>query len=153
MVDGVGDVARQGLDRELACDLLEHATLLDAGRVLRADQVEDDGGGDCLVEPDSQHVDVGRLAGHRVARQLLDDDRCAPRAVDAELEHRAGVLERVAQLPRVNLEGDGVLAPAVDDPGHVAGPAQTARRARSRGFAALDWKGCRLGGGHGRPRW
>jgi hypothetical protein len=41
-------------------------------------------------------------------------------AVEAQVEHRAGVGQSQAQLTRVDLEGDRVLAAAVDDAGNVA---------------------------------
>ena len=142
VLDRVGDVAGQRLDGELARDLLEHAALLDAGRVLGADQLEHHGGADRLVEADPQQVDVHRLAGDRMADELLDHDRRGCGAVDAQLEHRAGVGERVAQHARVDLERDRVLAAAVDDAGDVAGAAQAARRARAGGLAMLDCERC-----------
>src|SRR5947209_1315314 len=43
VVDEVRDVAWQRLDVQLARDLLEHASLLDPGRTLGADQIEDHG--------------------------------------------------------------------------------------------------------------
>src|SRR3984885_1239246 len=153
VVDGIRDVTGQSLDRQLARDLLEHTALLDAGRVLSADQVEHHGSADRLVKSDAQHVDVDRHAADRVAGQLLDDHGRGAGAVDAELEHRARVLEGVAQLPLIDLEGDRILATPVDDSGDAAGTPQATRRTRSRDLAALDWKGCALSRGHDRPRW
>ena len=131
VLERVRDVGRQRLDGELARDLLEHAALLDAGSVVGADELEHDRRLDRLVEPDAQQVDVHGVAGDRVAGQLLDDDRRAAGAVDAEVEHRAGVGQRLAQHARVDLEGDRVLAAAVYDAGDLALAAQAPRRARS----------------------
>ena len=68
--DPVGDVGRQGLDRDLAGDVLEHAALLHAGRVLGALELERHGRLDLLVEADLEEVEVldrarapGRAAG------------------------------------------------------------------------------------------
>ena len=48
----LGDRGRQGRDRDLVGDVLEHAALLDAGRVLGAEQLDRDLGLDLLVELD-----------------------------------------------------------------------------------------------------
>ena len=131
----------QRLDRHLARDLLEHAAVLDAGRVLGADQLERHRRLDRHVEPDPQQVDVHGLAADRVALELLEDDRRGRAAVELEIEHRAGVGERVAQLAGVDLERDRLLAAAVDDAGHVAVAAQPARGARAGGLAAARRRG------------
>ena len=60
---------------ELARDLLEHAALLDAGRVLDARQLDRHDRADLLVEADAQQVDVGGLAAHRVALGVLQHHR------------------------------------------------------------------------------
>ena len=138
VVDRVRDVGGERLDRELARHLFEHAALLDAGRVLCPGEIEHDGGADRHVEPDPEHVDVDRVAGHRVARDLLDHDRNGSIAADAQLEHRAGVGKRVPQQAGVDVERDRVLATAVDHAGHVALAAQPARRPRSGRLATLD---------------
>ena len=52
-----GIARRQGLDVELARDLLEHAALLDARRV--ADEVHRERCVDRLIEPNLVKVDVG----------------------------------------------------------------------------------------------
>ena len=154
VLERVRDVARQRLDRELARDLLEHAALLDPGRVLGADQLEHHGRLDRLVEADAQQIDVDGLAADGVADELLEDDRAAAGAVDPQVEDRAGVGQRLAQLARVDRERDRVLAAAVDDAGHVALAPQPAGRARARRLA-LGRRSERLmsAAGHARRRW
>ena len=71
--DRLGDRVRQRLDVQLARDLLEHAALLDAGRLLAAGQLERHDRVDRDVEVDAQQVDVHRLAAHRVVLGALED--------------------------------------------------------------------------------
>ena len=145
MLESVRDVVRERLDRQLARDELEHAALLDAGRVLGTDEFEDHRRLDRLVEPDAKQVQVHSRAADRVADEVLDDDRRAGRAIDLELEHGARVLQREPQRPLVDLEGDRVLAAAVDDPGDVPLASQAPRGARSGGVAVAYGEGCCLG--------
>ena len=110
---------------------------LTPGGLLGAGQLELHGRLDLDVEPHAQQVDVHRLAADRVALEFLEHDRRRRGALDLEVEHCAGVRERVAQFARRNLEGDRVLAAAVEDAGHVAargaGGARCANpRARAR---------------------
>ena len=63
----------------------------------------------------------------RMALELLDARPASAGAVDREVDQGAGVRERLAQRPRVDLEGDRVLAAAVDDAGHL--PSRRRRRA------------------------
>ena len=100
---------------------------------------------------------MDRVAGHRVARDVLDHDRRGRIAADAELEHRAGVRERVSKHAGVDLERDGLLAAAVEDAGQLPVPAQATRGPRARGLTRLDGKRCRwavatTGDGSGRAR-
>ena len=59
-------------------------------------------------------------------------------AVDAQVEHGAGAGEREAQLARVGVEAQRLVAAAVDDAEHAALAAQAARRARAGGGPAVD---------------
>ena len=53
--------------------MLEDAALLDAGRVVAADQLDRDRGLDGLVEADADQVDVDRVAADGVALRLLEN--------------------------------------------------------------------------------
>ncbi len=59
-VDGdlLGDRGRQGLDGDLAGDVLEHAALADAGRVVGALELDGDLGLDLLVEANLEAVEM-----------------------------------------------------------------------------------------------
>ena len=59
--------------------------------------------------------------------------------------------KKLAQDAGVNGKRDGILAPAVEDARHLAGPPQPPRRARTRGIAGLHRERCSLGGRHGQP--
>ena len=132
--------------------MLEHAALLDARSGVGADELERDRRLDRLVEPDPQQVDVDRLAADRVADQLLDHDRSRGFAVDAQIEHRAGVLKGKPQGSRIDLERHRVRPAAVHDPGHVSLAAKAPRGARPGGLAACDGEDACCGG-HGGGRW
>ena len=60
------------------------------------------------------------LAAHRMALEVLDEHRSGRAAVDADVEDRAGVGQRVAQDARVDGEVRRLAVAAVDDAGHVA---------------------------------
>ena len=77
-------------------DVLEHAALLDAGRLLGADELDRDVGLDLLVEVDLLEVEVDEVAADRVALLLLDHHRDRSRALDLEVEEGAAVHEHVA---------------------------------------------------------
>ena len=66
VLDGLGDLARERLDVELARDLLEHAALDDPGGLLGAGELERGGRVDRDVEADAEEVDVQRVAAHGV---------------------------------------------------------------------------------------
>ncbi len=148
VLDRVRNVGRERLDRQLARDLLEHAALLDARGVIDAGELEHDRRLDRLVEADAEQVDVHRVAADRMADELLEHDGRGRGTVDAQVEQRAGVRERIAKLPRVDRERDRILATAVDDAGDLTLPSQATRRPRSRGFTLRDIQGCRLGPCH-----
>ena len=76
-----------------------------------------------------------RLAAQRVALGVLEDGR-RRRAVDLQLEHGAGAVQRVAQLARVDGEGERLAAAAVEDAGDLALAAQAAGGARALGRRA-----------------
>ena len=65
--DPVRNVGGQRLDVQLARDVLEHAALLDAGRLLDTLELERDGRLDRLVEPHLEQVEVDHVALDRVA--------------------------------------------------------------------------------------
>ena len=135
VLDRVRDVARQRLDVDLARLLGEHAALDDAGRVVGAEQLEHDRGVDRLVHVHAEEVHVHDLAAHRMALEVLDQHRGGLAAVDADVEDRAGVRERVAQDARVDGEVRRLAVAAVDDAGDVARAAQAAGGARTLGRA------------------
>ena len=68
-------IAWERLDVELVGDLLEHATLLDAGRLLGALHVDRDLRLDLLVEADLEQIDVQHLVPNGMALLVLDDHR------------------------------------------------------------------------------
>ena len=67
MLDRVRDVGGQRFDRELARHVLQHAALLDARRLVGADELKCHSGLNRAVEPDAEQVDVDRSARDRVA--------------------------------------------------------------------------------------
>ena len=78
---------------------------------------------------------VSPLTGWRSSSLTTTGVAAAP--VDLEVDHRAAVGERLAQLARLDLEGDRILAAAVDDAGDVArrgaaGARRGSPRARAR---------------------
>ena len=85
-----GIVGRQRLDGDLAGDVLEHAALFDAGRLLGALELDRDVGLDRDVELDLEQVEVLEVAADRMALLLLDHDRDR-RAVEVEVEERGAV--------------------------------------------------------------
>jgi len=101
--DVVGDLAGQRLDVELARDVLEHAALLDAGRLLDPGQLDRDRGLDLLVEADLEQVDVHDLLAHGVDLLVLDDHRQGLGVADLGVEERAP-REHLAQLAELDLE-------------------------------------------------
>ena len=113
--DALGDRGRQRLDRDLAGDVLEHAALLDAGRLLGSEQLDRHVGLDLVVELDLLEVEVDQVAAHRVALLLLDHDRDRARSLDLEVEQRAAVDEHVASIARGDLKGPRLRPVAVDD--------------------------------------
>ena len=103
---------RQCLDVDLVRHLGEHAALLDTDRV--ADERDDDGGLDRLVEPDLLEVDVRDRAAHLVALVVLEDRRVLAAAVDGDVQHdvaagRSG--QRGAQLALADGDRDGLVRP------------------------------------------
>ena len=86
-----GDRGRQGLDRDLVGDVLEHAALLDAGRVLGPEHLDRHLGLDLLVELDLEQVEMDQQASHRVALLLLDHHRSGRGAVELDVDQRAAV--------------------------------------------------------------
>jgi hypothetical protein len=59
-----------------------------------------------------------------MAQKLLDDDRRAALAVDAQVEHGAGVLQGQAKITCSDLKSDRILTTAVHNPRDVAFSAQ-----------------------------
>ncbi len=89
-------------------------------------------GGDDLVTPDDEEVDVGDDAAHRVALDVTGQGEVAC-AVDLEVEQRieTGVArDGLAELSGDHRHGDGVGAMSVDDPGDPPRRPQAARRTR-----------------------
>ena len=104
--DAVGDLGRQRFDGDLAGDVLEHAAVLDAGRVVGALELDRDLGLDRLVEPHLLQVEVLEAAADRVQLLLLDHDRDGFGALDLEVEERARPRCRIdAHLAFGDLEG------------------------------------------------
>ena len=136
--DALGDRGRQGLDRDLVGDVLEHAALLDAGRLLGPEQLDRHLGLDHLVELDLEQVEVDQRASHRVALLLLDHDRGGRGAVELDVDQRAAVGEHRARLALGHLERACLLAGAVDDARNEPGAAQAAARSRAELGALLD---------------
>jgi hypothetical protein len=141
VLDAVGNVAREGLDRELARDVLEDAALRDAGSGVLPYELEPDGGLDGLVQAHAEKIDVNGMAIDRMARELLEHDRGGRVAVDAEIDDGARAGEHVPERAVVDREGNGILAPAVDDAGHEPGPAQAARRPGALGLTSGNGEG------------
>jgi hypothetical protein len=129
--DPVGDVGRQRFHGDLAGDVLEHATALDAGSAFCALELDDDLGLDRLVEAHLLQVDVLEVSAHRVVLLLLDDDRHRFAALDLQIEQGRAFGEDVAHLALGHLEGARVGAAAVDDAGNEAVAAQPARGSRA----------------------
>ena len=95
MVDGVWDV---GLSRALIVSCASPARAL-AALFLYAGEVPGPARLEMMlalidVEPDPQHVDMDRAAGHRRRADPLVDDRRGRVAADAQLEHCVGVGQR-----------------------------------------------------------
>ena len=129
--------------------LARDAALGDARRVVGADELERDRRVDLLIHADAQQVDMDRLAAHRMALEVLDDDRRALAAVEGDLEDGAGVGERVAQRPPVDGERLRILAATVDHAGYQALAAEAAGGARALDGARADGE-CGCVGGHER---
>ena len=150
MLQRIRDVVRERFDVELAQDVLEHPTLLDSRRVVAADQLQHDGRLDRLIQTHAEQVDMDRVAADRMAGELLEHDRCRAGSVDAQVEHGPGVGECLPQHAGVDLERDRVIPTAVDDPRHVAFPAQAPSGPRASGLALHDFQGCCIGACHRR---
>jgi hypothetical protein len=83
----LGDLHRQRLDRHLARHLREHAAVGRAGRL--ADELDDDGRLDRLVEPHLVQVDVGDRAPDGVLLHVLQHRRMRRRRpLDDHVEDR-----------------------------------------------------------------
>ena len=108
-VDAVGDVGRQRLDVQLVGDVLQHAALLDAGRLLGALEVHVHLRLDLLVEADLEQVDVEQLVTNGVLVPVLHDHR-ARLAADLEVDQRGAVHQHMPERERVHLEGGAVAA-------------------------------------------
>ena len=147
MLDRVGNVVGERLDGELARDVLEHAALARARGALGAEELELHGGLDRAVEAHAQQVDVQRVAAHRMARESLTTTGvdCAPSTLRSSTAPACG--EGGAQLARLDLERQGLVATAVDDAGDEALAAQAAHRARPS-LAAGDGERGALRSGH-----
>ena len=119
--DPVGDVGRQRLDRDLARDVLEHAALAHARRVLDALELERDGRLDLLVEADLQQVEVLHVrprTGSRCWSLTITGWRPPPSTSTSKSAWPSASTARSRR--RVDLERDGVAVDAVDDAGHEA---------------------------------
>ena len=90
-------------------DLVEHAALLDAGRLLDALELDRHGGLDLLVEADLEEVDVHHLVADGVVLAVLEDrgHRLLPPPIFTS-NSAAPSAEQVAQLQRADLERDGI---------------------------------------------
>ncbi len=130
--------------------MLQHAALAHAGRILRADEVQRDRSLDRLVEIHAQEVDVHHVAAHWMALGVLEHGGGRGLAV-AQLDDRAGRVQREAQLAGVDGEGLRRLTQPVEDAGDTARAAQAANRTRMRRIARFDGERCpsRLLGSHG----
>ena len=151
MPDRLGDHGRQRLHLHMVGDLLEHAAVAHAGRVLGADQLDRDRRLDGLVEPDPDQVDVHQLAAHRMALCVLQHGRGPAPTVERHLEHRAGPRKRRAQRAGLDGEADRLAAAAVEHARHEALVAHAPRRARAVGLAARDVKSREGGAFHTAP--
>ena len=81
----LGDLERKRLDVHLRRHLLEDAAF--PGALCLADERDDDGGLDRLVEPDLLEVDVRDRAANLVALEVLEDRRVLGAPVDRDVEH------------------------------------------------------------------
>ena len=98
------------------------------------------GDGDLLVEVDLDEVDVGDVAAHRVALQVLDDRR-VDGAVDGEVEHgvhAGGAGQGEAQLTTLDGDRQRRHAVAVEHARDCAGRPQAASRRATRCAADLS---------------
>ena len=95
--------------------------------------------------PTGTFVDVNGVARDRMANEFLEYDGRASRALDIQVEHRPRVRQGQPQVTRVDLERDGVLAPAVHHPEDHPGASEPACRPRAAGLARLHRKGIGLG--------
>ena len=146
--DPLGNVGRQRLDAHLARRLVEHAALLDAGRLLGALELDRHLGVDLLVEADLEEVDVHDLVAHRVVLAVLEDRGDGLLAADLHVEQGRAVHQQVAQLARARPSARPGRCgwrrrarPARSRHGEAAGPRGTRARSAPR-LPGMD--GCRL---------
>ena len=131
-------------------DVLEHAALLDAGRLLAALELDRHRGLDLLVQPHLEQVDVHHLVADRVELLVLDDHRTASLPPDLEVDQRRAVDQHLAQLAGATLnDTQSSVGAAVDDAGHEArlGAGAAWRGSRARGAPRRSSVG-RLGVSH-----
>ena len=110
----VRHVLREALDRDLAEVVLDHAALLDAGGLARLDHGHVHG--DRLGSAHGEEVDVDQRVVDVVALDLARQHQVLG-AVDHEVDEgvgTGGAVEDVEHLPRVDGEGHGLDALAVE---------------------------------------
>ena len=76
------DLGRQGLDGDLAGDVLEHSALPNARGPFGALELDRHLGLDLLVEPHLEAVEMDHLAANRMVLLLLDHHRDRLRAIE-----------------------------------------------------------------------
>ena len=121
------------------------------GRRARFDTLRQLGGiSGFLVRTESEHDQFGAghagtsiAAAHGMALEVLDHDRLGRAAVEGDLDDGVGMRQGVAQDACVDLEGDRLALPAIDDPGDAPCAAQTAHRA---GPVLVPWSDVELRG-------
>ena len=143
------DLHEVRLDLNLAQRLREHTALLDAGRVLAADQVHRHRSRDRLIEANLVQVDVRDAAPHFVHLVVLEDRGVGgASAVDLDVEDRVetgGARQRAPELALLDGDRDRLAAP-VEDAGDDPLAAEAACLARAEVLALLDDQLCAFSG-------
>ena len=138
-IDVLRDFHRERLDVQLALDERDDAALL--GALGLADELDDDGRLDRLVEPHLAEVDVGDRAAHRILL-VLGEDRRMHRLLTLEDDVEDGVQPRLpGHRPAQGALGHrdrARLAVPVEHAGNHALRAQAPRMARATLLALLN---------------
>ena len=145
----LGNVPRANPQFDIVTHDVEHAAAADAGRFLLVDEGDGYEKGDFRVGGNPEEIHMDRNIPHNVVLEVARNGAHLP-ALQLQVHERGeepSSPDRAKEFALQELHVDGLLVPAIDDPGDVAGAPDGTRSTLAGGYPGFKRQCRRLGHG------